>query len=276
VIDNLIRRRESFAVVTVLRVEGSGLGEPGLKEIISSRGGVLCGSLGGVCPDSAITGIARVTLETGQAKVVKVFLGREGNATEPALRSTGDEIHVDSDHDGSMEIYIEPHLPQQRLIIVGRGGRDEVEDDLVKLGKMTHFEVVVIDHDPELSEQPDQIISDLDFDLASFKFFRSDAVAVLTHGDGDANILADLSRAGVGYVGLMGSRQRVAGVLEELRKLGISEQFIQSIHAPIGIDMGSVTASEIALSIVAEILALKRGKTLPRRGAAPPVGVSRD
>lgn len=196
-----------------------------------------------------------------------------GNADAEVTSGGDDVIRVETNRGGSMEIFIEPHLPQLRLVILGRGGRNEVEDDLVKLGKMTDYEVVVIDHSPQLTEQPDQIISDLGFDLASFEFYGSDAVAVLTHGDGDANVLAILSRASVGYVGLMGSRQRVAGVLDELRKLGVSEQFIQSLHAPIGIDMGSVTPGEIALSIMAEIVALKRGKTLPQHGATPPVGV---
>jgi xanthine/CO dehydrogenase XdhC/CoxF family maturation factor len=60
--DHLLQHREPFAVVTVVRVEGSGLGEPGLKEIISGGGRVVCGSLGEVCPDSAIADVALRTL----------------------------------------------------------------------------------------------------------------------------------------------------------------------------------------------------------------------
>jgi xanthine dehydrogenase accessory factor len=268
IMDNLVDRRETFAVATVVKIVGSTLGKPGFKEIISKDGEVVYGSLGGVCPDSAIVEVAKKAMAAGQPKMVKVFLEDVDKAVEGVVKSkTDEEIHVETNCGGEMEIYIEPYLPQERLIIIGPGGRDEIEDDLVKLGKITDFEVVVIDHSPVLTEKPDQSITDPAFDLSTFRFFESDAVVVLTHGAGDVEALAVMARTKVRYVGMMASRQRVMDDMNELRKMGIPDDFLASVHAPIGVDMGSVTAGEIALSIMAEIIAARRGKELPHRSA---------
>lgn len=264
--NNLISRREPFAIATVVKTEGASLGKAGFKEIISSEGGIVYGSLGGVCPDSAIVEIAKKSMSTGLPRMVKVYLQSVEDAVEGVVKSrSDDEIHVETNCGGTMDIYVEPYLPQKRLVIIGEGGRDEVEDALVKLGKITDFEVVVIDHSPVLSEQPDQLISDPGFDLSTFKFYGADAVIVLTRGARDLETLEILSHAKPAYVGMMGSRQRAIDNIEALRKMKVDEGFIESIHAPIGIDMGSVTAGEIAISIIAEIIAAKRGKELPHR-----------
>ena len=268
ILDGLVLRRESFAVATVVRVEGASLGKPGFKEIISREGEVVYGSLGGVCPDSAIVEIAKKAMDVAQPKVVTVYLESVDKAVEGVVRSrTDEEIHVETNCGGKMEIYIEPYAPQERLVIVGPGGRDEVEDDLVKLGKITGFEVVVVDHSPVLTEQPDELISDPAYDFSKFKFYPQDSVVVLTHGQGDIESLVAASRAKIRYVGIMASRQRVADDLEELRRNGVSEEFLKSLRAPIGLDMGSITGGEIAVSIIAEIVAARRGRELPHRSA---------
>lgn len=264
--NNLIGRREGFAVATVVRIEGSSLGKPGFKEVISKDGRIVYGSLGGVCPDSAIVEVAKKAMATGLPRMVKVYLESVEDAVEGVVKSrSDDEIHVETNCGGSMDIYIEPYMPQKRLVIIGEGGKDDVEDALLKLGKITDYEVVVIDHSPVLSEEPDQLISDMGFDLSKFRFYESDAVVVLTRGARDVETLEILSRAKPGYVGLMGSRQRAMDNLEELRKINVEEAFIDSVHAPIGVEMGAVTAGEIALSIMAEIIAGKHGKEVPHR-----------
>ena len=137
---NLVARREPFAVATVVKIEGSTLGKPGFKVIVSKEGEVVYGSLGGVCPDSAIVPVAERTMDTGLPKTVKVFLESVEDAVEGVVKSqTEDEIHVETNCGGTMEIYVEPYLSQQRLIIVGQGGKDEVEDALVKLGKLLDY-----------------------------------------------------------------------------------------------------------------------------------------
>ena len=265
-IDSLAAQGAPFAVATVVSIEGSSLGKPGFKVIISGAGEVLYGTLGGVCPESAIVASAKLTMRTGVPKMVKVFLEGVENSVGAVLKSQSeDEVHVETNCGGKMDIYIEPYLPQQRLILIGQGGKDDVEDVLVKMGKGLDFDVIVIDHSPLLSEQPDQLIKDVEYDIGKFPFANTDSVVVLTRGERDAETLTKLSEFKLRYVGMLGSRQRVKDDIAKLREAGVSEQFISSLKAPIGADIGAVTAPEIAVSILAEILAAKYGKEIIRK-----------
>jgi len=273
--DSLTSRREPFALATVVNTEGSTIGKPGFKVMISKDGGILYGSLGGVCPESALVATAKKTLASGQPRKVKVYLEDVESAVEGVVKSQNeDEIHVETNCGGMMEIYVEPYLPQQRLILIGQGGKDDVEESLVKQGKMLDFEVVVIDHSPVLSEEPDELIKDVDFDLSKYKFYDSDSVVILTKGAKDIDSLVAISKMKLRYVGLMASKQRAVDDLAELKKRGIDRKFIESVKTPIGVDMGAITPSEIALSIMAEIVAMKYGKNVPTRSlSASPLPV---
>lgn len=268
-IDSLAGRGTPFAVATVVKTEGSSLGKPGFKVIISAAGEVLYGTLGGVCPESAIAAAAKMTMRTGEPKMIRVFLEGVENSLGAVLKSQSeDEVHVETNCGGKMEIYVEPYLPQQRLILVGQGGKDDVEDELVRLGKSLDFEVVVIDHAPVLSERPDQLVQGADFDIGTFSFEPTDSVVVLTKGERDVATLSSLSKVKLRYVGMLGSRQRVREDLAKLREEGVSEEFLASFRAPIGADIGAVTAPEIALSIMSEVVAAKYGKEVPRKALA--------
>jgi xanthine dehydrogenase accessory factor len=264
--DSLTSRREPFALATVVNTEGSTIGKPGFKVMISKDGGILYGSLGGVCPESALVATAKKTLASGQPKKVKVYLEDVESAVEGVVKSQNeDEIHVETNCGGMMEIYVEPYLPQQRLILIGQGGKDDVEESLVKQGKMLDFEVVVIDHSPVLSEEPDELIKEVDFDLSKFKFYDSDSVVILTKGAKDIESLVALAKTKLRYVGLMASKQRAVDDIAELKKRGVDRGFLENVKTPIGVDMGAITPSEIALSIMAEIVAMKYGKNVPTR-----------
>ena len=269
IMDTLASRGAPFAVATVVKTEGSSLGKPGFKVIVSGAGEVVYGSLGGVCPESAIASAAKNTMRTGSPKMVKVFLENVEDAVGAVLKSQSeDEIHVETNCGGTMDIYIEPYLPQQRLILIGQGGKDEVEDALVVLGKMLDFEVIVIDHSPVLTVQPDKLIKDASFEVGRFEFANADSVVVLTHGERDVATLKALSKFKLRYVGMLASRRRVREDLAELRKLKVGEGFLSSLRSPAGVDVGAITAQEIALSIMAEITAAKYGKDVQRKSSA--------
>lgn len=266
VLGSLVARREPFALATVVRIDGSSLGKPGFKAIISRSGETLCGSLGGSCPESAIVGAAQTSMKTGNPKVVKVFLESVEKAVgATVLSQTDDEVHVETNCGGMMEVYVEPYLPQQRLFLIGQGGKDDVEDSLVKLGKALEFEVVVVDHAPLLTEEPDELITDPTYDLTNLKVGDADSVIVLTKGGRDVQVLEALSKFNPRYVGLLASRQRVQEDLALLRQRGVSAKFIDALRAPVGADIGAVTPSEIALSIISDVVASKYGKSLPQR-----------
>ena len=264
-------RGEPFAVATVVKTEGASIGKPGFKLIISSTGEVLYGTLGGACPESAVVPYAKKTIRTGLPKTIKVYLESVEDSVGAVLKSQGeDEVHVETNCGGNMELYIEPYLPTQRLVIIGQGGKDDVEDALVSLGKALDFEVVVIDHSPVLTEQPDQVARDME----GFAFSDSDSVIVLTKGARDVETLEALSKFKLRYVGLMASAQRAKDNLAQLKKDGVPEAFLSSLRTPVGLDIGAITPTEIALSIIAEVVADRYGKTAVRKTLGITAGAS--
>jgi xanthine dehydrogenase accessory factor len=266
VLNEMAEKREPFVVATIVRIEGSTIGKPGFKAIVSKDGKIVYGTVGGVCPESAIATMAMDAIRTGKARVVKVFLEDARKAVEGTIKSQSvDEVYVETNCGGMEEIYVEPYLPAERLVLIGQGGKDDVEDVLVKLGKLLDYEVVVIDHMPVLSAEPNTLITDLDYDLGKFEFGPTDSVVVLTKGERDIKTLEAISSAKVRFVGLLASQQRVKDDLDTLRTRGVSSKFIQSIHAPIGADIGAVAPEEIALSIMTDIVATRHGKHLPHK-----------
>ncbi|MFQ5986461.1 MAG: XdhC family protein, partial [Thermoplasmata archaeon] len=201
-------------------------------------------------------------------RLVKVFLEDVESAVRGTVTSqTRDEIHVETNCGGVMEIYVEPYLPPDRLILVAEGGRDPLEEHLVELGKLLDMEVVVIDHKPVLESEPDVLIEDADYDLDGFDWAERDSVVVLTKGARDIQVLAALAQAPVRYVGLLASRDRIAHDMKELGDLGVDQAFLSRLRAPIGLDMGATTPAELALSIMAEVVGTKYGRRLPRKGS---------
>ncbi len=266
VLSGLIEHREPFVLATVVRIEGSSLGKPGFKAVISKNGETLYGSLGGSCPESAIANAAKTALRTGSPKVIRVYFESVEKAVEATIRSqTEDEVHVETNCGGVMEVYVEPYLPQQRLFLIGQGGKDDVEDALVKLGKALDFELIVVDHAPLLTEEPDELIKDGDYDLSKLGVGESDSVVVLTKGESDLEVMEALSKFQPRFFGLVASRQRAREDIEGLRKIGAPEKFIESVRAPAGADLGAVTPAEIALSIISDIVATRYGKKLPQK-----------
>ncbi len=265
-LSELATKREPFAVAAVVKTEGSTLGKPGFKTVISQEGEIVYGTLGGGCPDGPIVQVALQTMKTGVPRVVRVHLVDVTKAVEGTVTSDNpDEIFVETNCGGTMDIYVEPYLPPHRLMIVGQGGRDEIEEHLIHFGKRLGYEVVVVDHLPTLAEKPDELIEAKGYDLSQFPFSPRDAVVVLTRGERDVPVLQALSKVQVGYVGTLSSRTRTKQNFETLQSNGVSEEFLKSIHTPIGLDLGGHAPSEIALAILAEITATRHGRNFERK-----------
>ncbi len=253
-------------MASVVKTEGSTIGKPGFKTVITKEGQIVFGTLGGGCPDGPIVQVALQTMQTGVPRVVRVHLVDVTQAVEGTVTSEDpDEIYVETNCGGTMEIYVEPYLPPHRLVLVGQGGRDDIEEQLVHLGKRLGYEVVVVDHLPVLTEKPDQLIEAKGYDLSTFPFSPRDAVVVLTRGERDVPVLQALAKVPVGYVGMLSSRTRTKQNFDTLRSMGVSEAFLKSIRTPIGLDLGGHAPSEIALSILAEITATRHGRNFERK-----------
>lgn len=267
----LASRGEPFAMATVVRTEGSTLARSGFKLLIAHDGTVAGGTFGGGCPEGPVVELALASMKDGEGRVVRIHLVDTREALSGMARTTSpDEIWVETDCGGTIEVHIEPILPSERLILVGQGGKDDVEEALVELGKSLGFEVVVVDPNPQLRAKPDRVIAAPVPDTATLAIGRHDSVVVLTKGERDVAVLRAVASAPARYVGMLGSRRRVEKDREELRAAGVSASFLAALHAPIGVDIGARTPAEIAVAILAEVIATKYGKYDPAAGVGVP------
>jgi len=255
-------------VATVIRTEGSTLAKAGFKILISANGEVVAGTLGGGCPEGPIVEAALDAIRNHEPRVLRIHLVDTEQAVGGTVRETDpNEIWVQTNCGGTLEVYVEPMVPTHRLILVGQGGRDDVESALVHLGKLLDFEVVVIDPTPVLSEAPHELLPSSEVDARTLGLSTNDYVIVLTKGERDVAVLEAMSRVPVKFVGLLASRHRMKQNRDELAKRGVSPEFLTALHSPIGLDIGAKTPEELAVAIMAEVIAVKYGKETPR--AAP-------
>jgi xanthine dehydrogenase accessory factor len=173
-------------------------------------------------------------LETGEPLVLRIVPGDEaGPAEEGAVTVQNPCLSG-----GALEIFLEPRLPAPRVTVVGE---TPISQALVSLAERLGYEVGI-----------DQLHDDV-------------AVVVASHGRDEEESLESALRAGVPYVGLVASRRRGASVLEELRARGtLADEDIARVRTPAGLDIGARTAEEIALSILAEVVSVRRAhETVP-------------
>ncbi len=257
-------RNEPFALATVVRVDRPSSGRPGFKAIVRpSR--ELIGWLGGSCAQSVLVAESLRALRDGQPRLVR--LKPDAGLMPPSEGVV--EYTMECESGGTMDIYIEPHLPKSRLIVIGDS---PVAAALHAFGRLLDYRVIaVVPGTPEGSfPGADQVVRDL-ADVPGL--IASDAyVVVATMGKYDETALKEIADTPAGYVGLVASRRRAAAVLEGLEAAGVGSEGRQRIRNPAGLNLAAETPEEIALSIMAEITQLRRTSKsvdLPVREAAP-------
>lgn len=226
--DELAAAREPFVTAIVVRAQRPSSVVAGDCGIVL-RDGTIEGFVGGACAETSVRLHALRVLETGEALVLRIV----PESAEGALEDGAVTVENPCLSGGALEIFLEPWLP---LPHVGVVGETPVASALRSLGPGVGYEV------GDMS--PDDI-----------------AVVVASHGRDEEESLEGALLAGVPYVGLVASRRRGAAVLEELRSRGrVGSSDVARVRTPAGLDIGARTAEEIALSILAEIVSVRRAQ----------------
>jgi len=235
---------KAFAVATVVRVEGSSSARRGSKAIIDAQGNLVLGWVGGGCAESAVRNEALRCLKLGQPLIID-------------LDMTDEILGVGMPCGGKMEVYIEPILPNPDLLIAGHG---RIAETLAAFADQLDFRVIVSDPGAERSAFPhaERVIAE-DFDLSQTPIGRNTYVVIATQHKNDHLWLRKALEVEAAYVALIASRHRAKLVLDYLAAEGVSDEKIARIFSPAGLDLGAVTPEEIALSIMSQIVALRRG-----------------
>lgn len=246
--------REPFATATVVRVQHPTSVEPGSVALVLADG-TIEGFIGGVCAEQSVRAYSLIALESGEPVLLRILPDADADGTPDEselspeqVAAAGRELENDEDgavtvqnpclSGGAIEVFIEPSPPPPRVLVVGD---TPTCGALARIGPELGLDVVVGDGDPEPAP------GDL-------------ALVVAAHGRDELNALRKGLEAELPYIGLVASEKRGAGVLAELRESGVDEERLARIEVPAGIPIGSHGPGEIAVSVLARIVAVRRGE----------------
>ena len=255
-----LSRGEEAALVTIVSSNGSTPQRVGAKMLVFGDGRIV-GTVGGGCYEHDAIGKARQVLETRKPTTVRYDLN-DDFAEETGLVCGG-----------QMEVFIEPIEAVPAVYIFGAG---HVGYYLARMAHEAGFGVHVID-DRAAFANPERfpfaasvVVDDSPEWLARTTLPATAYAVVVTRGHrNDLDALRALAPRELRYMGLIGSRAKVARLYEQLMtEGGVDPDRLARIHAPIGLDLGAVTPQEIAVSITAELIAVRRGKAESLKGAS--------
>lgn len=241
---------QPFATALVVRAEKPTSAKPGDKAIVTPEG-VMHGWIGGSCAQPTVIEEAMKALADGEPRLIRLSTDPEEHAPREGLV----DLPMTCFSGGTLEIYIEPHLPLPRLMVVGSL---PVAQALARLGKVMNYHVIAVDPDTEGASVPeaDEVITDLD--KLSTKITPLTYVVVASHGRYDELALERALRSQAAYVAIVASKSRSAAVLDYLEAQGLTKAELDRLKYPAGLDIQALRGDEIALSIMAEIVQRRR------------------
>jgi len=248
----LRREGRRGAVATITNVRGSIPSFQTAKMLVRDDGSI-AGTIGGGCVEAEVWQAAREVME--QEKPRSLTFNLNNNPKYDTGLVCG----------GTLEIFIEPVLPPALLYVFGAG---HVAYNLYRVASLAGFDVTVIDDRESYASRerfPDarEIIAD-DFDAVTARLNPPEGayIVIVTRGHrDDMRILRWAVDTRARYVGMIGSKRKTISIYKELEKEGVPAEKFANVHAPVGLEIGAVTPEEIAVSIVAELIAERRHAT---------------
>src|SRR5271169_985992 len=245
--DELLARGEPFAVALVVRYEAPISGKPGNKAIIRADG-QLWGWIGGGCAQPVIVKEALKALADGQPRLVRIS---PSSSPEEGIVDYTMTCHSG----GTLDIYIEPVLPKPHVLILGRS---PVAQTLCKLAKTVGYAVSVAAPDADRETFPDADLVQTNFDLAPLKITALTFIVVSTQGESDEEALEAALQTGSNYVAFVASKTKAGKTLETLKDGGLPADKLVKVRAPAGLDIQASSPEEIGVSILAEIIQVRK------------------
>jgi xanthine dehydrogenase accessory factor len=248
-LNDALDRGEASALVTIVSTRGSTPQKVGAKLLVFADGRTV-GTIGGGCYENDAFWKAREIIRTRRAEVVKYDL-TDDLAEESGLICGG-----------HMEVFIEPIEPAPQLYIAGAG---HVALQLARFAHAVGFKVHVVDDREKFANRerfPEaaEVAVDSIAEWLARRVRPNAYVVIATRGHvHDLDALRAVAGKELRYVGLIGSRAKVKRLDDALLEESVSREWLRTLHSPIGLQIGAVTPEEIAISIVAELIAAKRG-----------------
>lgn len=247
---------EAFVLATVVRTLSVTAAKAGAKAVIRADGSIAAGWIGGGCARGAVLKAAREALADGESRLVSVQpenllaeLGVEPGEAREGVRYAKNMCPSR----GTMDIFVEPVLPRPALVILGGS---PIAAALAELARPLGFHVTLAcpTADRPSGIEADALVDGFEAEPSNARRF----VVVSTQGKGDEAALSAALSLPAAYRAFVGSRRKMAALREKLLAKGSAPAELDAVKAPAGLDLGAITPEEIALSILAEITALRR------------------
>jgi xanthine dehydrogenase accessory factor len=265
-ISTMKQKGEAFALATVVRTVAATAAKAGAKAIIRADGTISEGWIGGGCARAAVLKAAREAIADGRSRLVSV---QPPDVLQTQGIAAGDEqagirfVKNMCPSQGTMDIFVEPVLPRPQIVVCGSS---PVAVALADLGRRIGFAITAC---VPATEQP--AFADVDRRIEGYALPVDEPgarfIVVSTQGRGDEAALQAALAVDADYVAFVGSRKKADALRQRLAERGVAPERLAKLKAPAGLDLGAITPDEIALSILAEIIAARRS-AYPR-GAAP-------
>jgi xanthine dehydrogenase accessory factor len=248
-IAGLRRRGEKAVLATIVGTRGSAPRKEGAKMLVKADGQIV-GTVGGGSLEHQVYKEALQRMEGNASKLAHFELTNEDASREGMVCG------------GTVDVFIEPITSLPVLFIFGGG---HISLSLARIGKMVDFRVVVIDDRPEFAnaerfpEADETIADDMASAMRCLDINGSSYIVIVTRGhQNDTQVLEWAVTTPAAYVGMIGSKRKIHAVFSHLKTKGVTEEQLGRVHSPIGLSIGAETPEEIAVSIMAEMIQVRR------------------
>jgi xanthine dehydrogenase accessory factor len=245
----LRRSGQKCALATIVQVNGSIPSFQSAKLLVREDGSML-GTIGGGCVEAEVWNAAREVMETEKPRHLTFSLGQDAAYDNGLICG------------GQLNVFVEPVLPQPFAYIFGAG---HISKSLSKVATLAGFATVIVDNREAFANrdrfpEADQIFAEEYEDVfPKLPVNESSYLIIVTRGHrDDMRVLRWAVGTPSRYVAMIGSKRKTIGVVKELEKEGIPRKAFERIHAPMGFDIGAITPEEIAVSVVGEMIAVRR------------------
>jgi len=245
----LRRLGQKCALATIVQVNGSIPSYESAKLLVREDGSML-GTIGGGCVEAEVWNVARDVMQTERPRNMNFTLGQDAAYDNGLICG------------GQLSVFIEPVVPQPRLYVFGAG---HISKSISKIATLAGFATVIVDNreafaNRERFPEADEIFADEYEEVFPKLPIRDTSYLVIVtrgHRD-DMRVMRWAVGTNAKYIAMIGSKRKVIGVVKELEKEGIPREAFERAFAPMGLDIGAITPEEIAVSIVAEMIAMRR------------------
>ena len=256
-IDSLRDRGEDFCLVTIVRTADATSAKAGAKAVVTIDG-ALHGYVGGACVTTAVKRVALEVLQAGAPKLIRV---KPKEAVLEAVDVDGVDLYKSScPSGGTADIFLEPMCHRPRLIICGAS---PVAMTLEKLSLAMGYETILAAHSNENRTANENRTEGSEsrfhagFDFSDLPLHSRDAIVVATQGVRDREALKAALTSDAGYVGMVGSHKKIAALMSAI-DLDLTHAQKARFHGPAGLRIDAIDPEEIALSILSEIVKVRR------------------